>query len=84
MQVDLEPTTEAEVTERRVILMHQLQEARQANRVQVTCPCGCTIAINYAFRCLSCGLWFCRPCAMRHMGATVVDGRIVFNREDAA
>jgi hypothetical protein len=34
----------------------------------VTCPCGRKIVVTKAYRCLHCGIFWCRPCAKRHFG----------------
>jgi len=53
-------------------------------RYQVTCQgtqpsrpsgvghqrCGKVVSIEYAFRCLYCGFWFCQSCAEQHFGMT--------------
>ena len=39
----------------------------------ITCPCGQLRAIELAFRCLYCGIWFCHPCAEIHFGQTFAD-----------
>ena len=35
---------------------------------QVTCVCGNKIYLRVAYKCLYCGIWFCRSCAKRHFG----------------
>lgn len=35
----------------------------------VTCECGTKIELwGMVFRCLYCGVWFCRRCAVKHFG----------------
>lgn len=34
----------------------------------ITCPCGTTITLSLAFRCLYCDVRFCRSCAEDHFG----------------
>lgn len=36
---------------------------------QVTCPCGKTLSVVRMYRCLHCGLWWCKKCAKLHFGA---------------
>ena len=36
----------------------------------IECPCGWKRALELAFRCLYCGVYFCTPCAERHFGET--------------
>ena len=33
---------------------------------QLTCPWGICIPIQYMYRCLVCGVWFCKTCAASH------------------
>lgn len=37
--------------------------------------CGCHKLVNYkyAYRCLYCGVWYCRDCAQEHFGYKVLD-----------
>ena len=37
---------------------------------QVTCGCGLTMPLRFAFRCLYCGEFYCQPCAEDHFGKT--------------
>ena len=34
----------------------------------VTCVCVKTVPIVYSYRCLYCGIWFCKACAKHHFG----------------
>lgn len=45
----------------------QFQEAKTG---KVTCRCGITIPLRFAFRCLYCGEYFCTSCAEEHFGMT--------------
>lgn len=35
---------------------------------QVTCRCSEKMPIQYMYRCMECGLWFCKSCAKEHFG----------------
>ena len=37
----------------------------------VICPCGQRRALEKAFRCLYCGIWFCFNCGEKHFGETL-------------
>jgi hypothetical protein len=73
--VDNPPRDLAEMGYIRSLVRGQLEELRAQGQgapaegygqVWVTCPCGRHIALVAAYRCLDCGLWFCRDCAHRH------------------
>lgn len=54
----------------------QLLEKQWAEAVEtraIHCGCGQVRALEMAFRCLYCGLWFCVPCAEAHFGKTVLE-----------
>ena len=36
----------------------------------MTCECGLTLPLRFAFRCLYCGQFYCARCAGEHFGAT--------------
>ncbi|MCE5279408.1 MAG: hypothetical protein ABFD92_02165 [Planctomycetaceae bacterium] len=50
----------------RELLSDQIREVRETG--WVTCPCGRTLHLMMAYKCLYCGLWFCKECATRHFG----------------
>ncbi|HEX8556697.1 MAG TPA: hypothetical protein VF668_01270 [Pyrinomonadaceae bacterium] len=39
-------------------------------RQEIRCPCGQLRALELAFRCLYCGIYFCLACAEEHFGET--------------
>ena len=41
-------------------------------RADVSCLCGAIVPVKYAYRCLECGAWWCRPCAVEHFGRSAV------------
>lgn len=57
----------------------QWQESKGPNP-QVTCECGLTMPLRFAYRCLYCGAFFCQRCAETHFGKT----REQYNLERAA
>lgn len=46
----------------------QFKEVIATNKV--TCECGRTIPLRFAYKCLYCDLWFCTKCAGDHFGET--------------
>jgi ferredoxin-thioredoxin reductase catalytic subunit len=50
------------------ILRRQWREAVEDR--EIVCPCGQRRALELAFRCLYCGIYFCTNCAERHFGET--------------
>ena len=44
--------------------------------------CGKQVSIEYAFRCLYCGFWFCRACAEVHFGMTREEHMIEYTSFD--
>ncbi len=36
----------------------------------ITCPCGWARTITKMYKCLYCGVWFCKLCAEEHFGKT--------------
>ena len=36
----------------------------------ITCECGRSIPLRFAYRCLYCGCYFCQRCAEEHFGKT--------------
>ena len=51
-------------------LIHQ-QEKDGVQITRVKIRCGCSRLVNWlnTYRCLYCGLYFCKPCAEEHFGA---------------
>lgn len=37
---------------------------------EVTCGCGLTMPLRFAFKCLYCGEFYCQVCAEHHFGKT--------------
>lgn len=50
--------------ENRKILITQMREVIRTNTV--TCTRGLKLEIIKAYKCLYCGIWFCRRCAKEH------------------
>lgn len=42
-----------------------------ADKTTVKCGCHKQVKLIYAYRCLYCGIWYCRDCAQEHFGAKV-------------
>lgn len=38
---------------------------------KIRCGCNKLVGWKYMYRCLYCGIWFCRDCAERHFGYRV-------------
>ncbi len=49
-------------------LKSQLPQARAASAGKVTCVCSRNVELLAAYRCLHCGVWFCRQCGVEHFG----------------
>jgi hypothetical protein len=49
------------------------QYAEASNDGSIHCVCGRIRALTMAFRCLYCGVYFCRSCAEIHFGMTIQD-----------
>lgn len=54
-------------------LREQYHEA--SNHGSIHCCCGQIRALTMAYRCLYCGLWFCRSCSEVHFGMTIQEWR---------
>jgi len=59
----------AESQEQKDLLQRQWRSAVEQR--EITCPCGQARALELAYRCLYCGIWFCTPCAEGHFGKTL-------------
>ena len=46
---------------------------KQAKNNSVTCECGTTLPVRFAFRCYYCGGYFCATCAAEHFGESRVN-----------
>ena len=49
----------------------------QAKGNAVSCECGMTMPLRFAYRCLYCGVFFCQACAEIHFGKS----RKQYNKE---
>jgi len=49
-------------------LRMQRPQARAASSGTVTCICNKDVELMAAYRCLHCGIWFCRECGEEHFG----------------
>ena len=58
--------TDAVVEYKRTLYKAQFRELMGPSRV--TCGCGRSIPVRFAYRCFFCGIWFCRTCAEAHFG----------------
>ena len=64
--VDRPARTDDEYRLKRVLTRRQIESVRLGE--YVPCPCGRKIDLSAAYKCLFCGVWFCRTCAERHFG----------------
>lgn len=58
----------------RIIMRDQLKHVVTAPREQqimMTCPCGHRAVIWALYRCLYCGIFFCKTCAQEHFGYSI-------------
>lgn len=44
----------------------QASELHGVDRIPITCPCGTTLPLREAFRCLYCEVYWCPSCAEDH------------------
>lgn len=68
--------TAEEIQQKRVFLREQLGLiydqmliATPMGRVKIQCGCKKLVGWQYMFRCLYCGIWYCKECAEVHFGA---------------
>lgn len=52
-------------------VMAQERELFNAEAVRIHCGCGRKLTVWRGYKCLYCGIIFCRLCAEAHFGATV-------------
>lgn len=69
-----------ELTDPMAILDSQIrfirdQDTHPASSLKVRCVCLKLVSIRYAYRCLYCGIFYCRECAEQHFGKTVAEYR---------
>lgn len=50
--------------ENRIIVIKQSREVLRTNTI--TCPCGANKILIYMYKCLYCGIFFCKKCAKEH------------------
>jgi len=69
------PRNDEELVEKRVIVRKQYTEIfdqggldAHERLVWVTCPCSRRLAVSQAYKCLYCGVFFCKACAEIHFG----------------
>ena len=51
---------------KRDIIYRQAKELVAVREIYFTCICGKQVSCWYAYRCLECGIRFCRDCAKEH------------------
>ncbi len=61
----------ADTDEKKGLLKSQWKEAVESHTVH--CACGQIRAVELAYRCLYCGIWFCVPCAEFHFEMTLLE-----------
>ncbi len=55
----------------REIMMEQIKHiavARPEQQIKLTCICGKRVVVWMMYRCLFCGIFFCKECAEVHFG----------------
>lgn len=57
--------------EKRARVRAQFNDLKGENNAMVTCGCGNSIPVRFAFRCLYCREWFCQADAEAHFGKTL-------------
>jgi len=63
----VDPTANMSIPDKRAAYKKQYKQIR-GKCPDVTCVCGKTINMHYAYRCLYCGIYFCETCAKAHFG----------------
>lgn len=70
--------TPEEETQIRIALRKQIELILDQERIEtpmqfvkIRCGCNKLIGWQYMFRCLYCGVWFCKSCAEEHFGYKV-------------
>lgn len=53
------------------LIMDQHKNGTPALFVKIRCGCNKLIALTEMYRCLYCGVWFCKACAEIHFGKQV-------------
>ena len=52
---------------KRILLQKQLRELGDIRtQKKIGCLCGRIVPTQYMYRCLECGIFFCRKCAIKH------------------
>lgn len=67
--------TETIVTEQIRETFRQESQGVTVRMALITCPCERRLALVSSYKCLYCGVWFCRRCAEEHFGKTVAEYR---------
>lgn len=52
-------------------IKQQEDDDNPAKVLSVRCPCLKIVRLKYAYRCLYCGIFYCKDCAEEHFGKTV-------------
>jgi len=80
--------TPEEKQQERICLRKQIELILDQERIKVPmqhvrirCGCGKLINWQYMFRCLYCGVWFCKTCAEEHYGMRVPESFVGVQRE---
>ena len=67
--------TKKDALENLSVLRGQLEQAKRCEKfpcVKISCAkCAKRVSLFMLFKCLYCGLWFCKSCAERHFGERV-------------
>lgn len=58
----------ADLEAKRAVFRRQFRELMDQGHASVTCGCGRSIPVRFAYHCYFCGLWFCPACARVHFG----------------
>ena len=62
------PPPQPDTPEEAAFNRQQFQDAK--NLGQITCDCGTTVPLRFAYRCYYCDGYFCIDCAAEHFGMT--------------
>ncbi|MCK5606414.1 hypothetical protein KAR91_31220 [Candidatus Pacearchaeota archaeon] len=50
------------------LIIDQEKNKTPSQFLKIRCGCNKLIQWKYMYRCLYCGIWFCRECAEKHFG----------------
>jgi len=69
-----EQTTQAGILESQARFIRTQENDNMPSKVlSIRCVCLKMVRMKYSYRCLYCGVFYCRECAEQHFGKTVAE-----------